>query len=546
MKRALWTIILLAALGALGLAAQRWMVEVPNRTVELVYDLPGLLELSGETGVPVQDYLAQLKDAGIATIAVQPESLGERLLKGGGVPPEVQNQLPEELTELGRFLTLPLAFDQSHFVLVEEAGLKAAPKLNTAPWEVEPLWRPLQPELIIVSGQGLFSLEQLEGTGAVTALVEFATPQFENLDPSSAVRLHGISAREMDVLSTERILNRYLRAVRERNLRVLYLRPFSGEAGGWERSLELLDQLKSRLSRAGFNLGTAQPFAPWNPSLVWTAVVAAGIWAAAVLYGGLLFPHLARLVLAGGALGYLGTLLFLVRSPLTGKQGLALLAAVVFPALSLQVQGGKTPLVRYLSTAGVSLLGALFVVGSLTGTEFLVKLAEFRGVKLMHILPILLVIFSLARPLSAWLQKEVPVPYLLAAGFVGLAGMVYLLRTGNFGLPVPDLEVKIRESLENLLRVRPRTKELFLGHPALYLVVHSKEPKKSWLLPLAVIGQLSLVNTFTHTHTFLGVSLLRTVYGLVFGWFVGWAVLRLYQLGKRWLRDSSIRVLRVR
>jgi len=55
----------------------------------------------------------------------------------------------------------------------------------------------------------------------------------------------------------------------------------------------------------------------------------------------------------------------------------------------------------------VSLLGALFVVGTLSGTEFLVKMEEFRGVKLMHVLPIALVAFTVVRPVGEFLRREV-------------------------------------------------------------------------------------------------------------------------------------------
>jgi hypothetical protein len=165
----------------------------------------------------------------------------------------------------------------------------------------------------------------------------------------------------------------------------------------------------------------------------------------------------------------------------------------------------------------------------------------------MHLLPIAVVVFTLIRPLGEWLKKSIPVRYLLGLGVLGLAGILYILRTGNFGLPVLSFEVQAREFLENVLVVRPRTKELFLGHPALYFALHSKEPHKSWWLPLSVIGQISLVNTFTHTHTFLWVSLLRTAYGLVFGYFIGWLALKAFNWGKeRFGRDLGLRILRIR
>ena len=131
--------------------------------------------------------------------------------------------------------------------------------------------------------------------------------------------------------------------------------------------------------------------------------------------------------------------------------------------------------------AAISMLGAVFGDG-LSGTEFLLKLQEFRGVKVMHAVPVALALYTLARPLKSWLNKNVPIRYLVLAAFVGLAGVFYILRTGNFGLPVIGLEVKAREFLENLLLVRPRTKELFLGHPASTLLLIPAAPGSWWLL----------------------------------------------------------------
>ena len=65
----------------------------------------------------------------------------------------------------------------------------------------------------------------------------------------------------MNKLSDERGLARYLRAVRERNIRILVIHPFEN----WERSLHLVESLKASLVDEGFQLGIAQPctFSPY-------------------------------------------------------------------------------------------------------------------------------------------------------------------------------------------------------------------------------------------------------------------------------------------
>ncbi len=550
MKRVLWIIIIVTTLISLGIFAQRWAVEFPNRRVEIVYDLPGLFELSAEQNLDLDHILGDLKSHGVETIAIQPTSVGEMMLAGEKLPDHVLGKLPERLTDLGKFLTLPVAFEAEHFDLLREAGFKVAPKINTAPWDVEPLWLEYgeDPDLFIISGQGIMDFGPIADTDATFALVEFATPQISPADPSKIVRLHGISAPEMRVLSDERILNRYLRAVKERNLRVLYVRPFVEGDDAWARSLDLLNDLEVRLGQAGFQVGKASPFALWSPSWLWIAMAGAGIWAGASLYGIGLFPQYARFFPWAGLLAYIFSVILLAVNPILAKQGLALVAAIIFPALALQrgitEKGGLT---SYFRTSLISMLGAIFVVGTLSGTEFLIKLQEFRGVKLMHVIPIALVTFCLVRPLKPWLNKNIPIRHLLWLGVLGVVGVFYILRTGNFGLPVLGLEVQAREFLENLLWVRPRTKELFLGHPALFFAVHSRQPSKSWWLPVAAIGQISLVNTFTHIHTFLPISLLRTLYGLVFGYLLGWILTKAFNWGKRWLEsDHGFRILRIR
>lgn len=523
MKRVLQAIMLVALLVSFGLLFTRWQLETPNQNVEIVYDLPGLQDLSAKKGIPLTDLLEDLAEAGVQTIAIQPTSLGEMFVANEVLQPEVLAQLPTAATELAKYLHLPVAFQGEELSVVEEAGLEVAPKLVPVPWDVEPLWLRSNPPFLILSGQGEFPLHQLEGYTGRLALVEFSTPGVRNLKTTDLVRLHGISAPELEVLSEERILNRYLRAVRERNIRILYLRPFVEGEQSWERSLGLLEQLQDRLSAAGFTLARAESFAPWQPALWWLVLVGAGIWAGAIYYGHGLFPKFSWLFTLGGAFGWLFTVVLLLKIPSLAQQGLALLAAIVFPPLALQ--RGKS----YWQVAGISLVGALFVVASLSGTDYLIKVQDFRGVKVAHLIPIALVAYTVVRPLKDWLNKAVPVRYLIWAGVAGLVGLFYILRTGNFGMPVPQWELTAREFLENFLGARPRTKEFLIGHPALYLALQDQKGQKSWWLPVAVVGQISLINTFTHTHTPLQISLLRTFYGLVFGYAIGWLVYKISQ-----------------
>jgi hypothetical protein len=116
---------------------------------------------------------------------------------------------------------------------------------------------------------------------------------------------------------------------------------------------------------------------------------------------------------------------------------------------------------------------------------------------------------------------------LLAVCLVGIGLMV--LRSGNDAGPgVPGFELAFRSVLNRVFGVRPRTKEILIGHPLLILALARAAGGKNvgrWLLlGLGTIGQVSLVNTFTHLHTPLAVSVARTLHGLWLGTAIGVAL----------------------
>ncbi|HHY10369.1 MAG TPA: hypothetical protein GX528_07370, partial [Firmicutes bacterium] len=491
MKRFLFVVLAAAVLAALFIAGTRFTIEESNQRVELVYDLQALKIRSEEAGKSTGAMLADLKEAGIQSIGVEPDNLAAWFLAGKPLPGEIKEKLPQEAKFLKDYLHYPVAFDTEDFELVTDAGLLVVPKIATAPWPVAAPWLDYDPELLLISGTGELKGE-LHGSLARLGLVEFSVPKIEGGKAARSVRVHGISAAELETLSRRRVLNRYLRAVKERNNRVLYLRPLGYE--NWTESLATLAELQESLIKAGFALGEAEPFPAWQAPYVLTALVWAGIWAGAILFATAFFCRRRKIFFAAGIFALLITIILSFYRFQLAQQAMALLAAVIFPCLTLQVSGGKTPWQRYLLISGVSLAGAFLVVGSLGGSEYLVKLAEFRGVKVMHLAPVLLVFIWLVWPLKNWFNKNVPVKHLAIAAAIGLIGLLYLKRTGNFGLPVLQWEINFREFLEKTLLVRPRTKEFLLGHPALYFFVHRRDGKKSGAAPLAVINMCKSID----------------------------------------------------
>ncbi|MEG1500982.1 MAG: DUF5693 family protein, partial [Clostridiales bacterium] len=195
------------------------------------------------------------------------------------------------------------------------------------------------------------------------------------------------------------------------------------------------------------------------------------------------------------------------------------------------------------------LIGALLMVGIMADGEFMLGLRIFAGVKVAHLLPVLLIglWFAFLRPqenpmLKAERVLEAPLTskYLLIVGIIGAVLGLYLMRTGNETAAVPEWERIFRATLDNLLYVRPRTKEFAFGHPLLLLIIYfGYQDRYLPLLLLASIGQVSLVNTFAHAHTPLFISFLRTANGLFLG-IIGGVILILVvkkvgkSIEKRW------------
>jgi hypothetical protein len=124
----------------------------------------------------------------------------------------------------------------------------------------------------------------------------------------------------------------------------------------------------------------------------------------------------------------------------------------------------------------------------------------------------------------------------LAAGALA----IIVLRRGNdTGAGVSETEAKARAALQDSM-IRPRSKELALHAPALVGLSGMFPPWINNLLLMAsVIGQASIMGSFTHFHTPLLISLQRTVNGLAIGGAIGFAVLGGVWLVRRYFLERQ-------
>lgn len=398
----------------------------------------------------------------------------------------------------------------------------------------------------------------IDGLGVPVVQVEFYRQRgLEKLGvllQKRVVRLHTIRPEEMARYSPGEARNRYLLAAAERNARMLLVRPLADGSGAGDllrANLDFVAGLREGLTRERLAVGRASLLPPLPVSRLLLFFMGLG-----VIAGGLLL--LARLGLEKelpwlGLAAALAWGILLAVAPSPARKLAALAAVIIFPTLSLlatvRPRGAPLPecAARLVLAALLSFPGALFTVGLLADAGFMLKLDQFWGVKVAHMLPLLLAsaaFFFLSGPPEPWhrrlartLERPVLVKWAAASALLLAVLAVYLVRTGNEGEAVTSvLELKARGLLDALLGVRPRTKEFLLGHPLLMLLFATgyRDSRFLPLLILGAVGQVSLVNTFAHIHTPLAVSLLRLAYGLALGLVVGTALVLAARAAARW------------
>lgn len=486
-------------------------------------------------------------------------ALGEGPLKFLGQDVIEVDELEEELRGLG------LGISESQRGYLEERGFVIVPRVwNDPRYHLGNIEGKI--EALKAYGLVIFDGEEILGfPSAIPALAEAlkrfklkygyieivkqdGDKQLKKLMREEAVRVHSVPKDELIKLDKEEVLDRFIRAARERGVRLIYLRPFLPpqiEAYPVAYNLKYFSELKSRLETAGFRLSrvdktTRLGLDQWEIMVLGSGVVigavflldlfvALPVW---LLY--LLGLLLTEGIFLGVTAGY-GLVL---------QKGLAFAAATIFPAYAMIATFGR-PIKKIgpdflrgvflvLKVLARTAVGIFLLVGLLADSRFMSGVEVFPAVKAALVLPVAIVCAffilktgegNLRQRLAELLKTKVS---LLAVGlgvFALLALAMLVARSGNFSLPVPAVEKTFRNWLEILLFVRPRTKEFLIGYPALMLLVFfCLRGKTQWLWLLAavsVIAPISVFNTFSHIHTPLVISLVRTFNGLALGLIVG-------------------------
>ena len=602
--RALWAVVVLSLVPAAWLAVQRAGVEGTDRTVAVVMDEVALadqgdylgldsFELAqryqalGLTGIALYEQTVEtLADEGRAAVLSGAEARAVAAARGDAIPDVAGDTTlitaleegalegllrksaipPRELMLQGRTwyvfdgsgqtsLRRPAGPHRAQVEAFAEAGFDLAYRPRNYPG-LQAVGEDFPPEADYLIHAGLDVAGHPSGLDPLveasqdylTAIIE-GTPQDGLARISHAIPTTRLLSFNQDYINLRLrprdLIDKYLLAVSERNIRLLYLRPYTEEQLGdmVANTEELVAGLAEALTAEGYTIGQIRPDQlAYDPSLLLRALAAVGVIAGLALLG-LLFPGVWGVLVAAAVLA-LG-----VVAGGADWDALALVAALAFPVLGF----GYLPR-RGWSIVGatlVSLSGALLLTAVGSDRASLLGIEPFAGVAATLVVPPALFLFHEAlrfrRP-AAWITSLWSHPVrlgevALAVVVAGILGLI-VMRRGNFPLlSASGLELTVRETLSEWF-VRPRFKEL-LGHPAALLgLVQGTWPAwiRAALLSAGVVAQATILNSFSHYHTPLLVSLQRSVIALVLGVAIGFVLVALARVAvalvRRWLRTA--------
>ncbi len=570
MKQILNLLIVLALLPSLAALKTRWLVEQPGPVV-LTLDGLAAREEARLRGFDIDDLLDAYRDMGVRGLGVyelRTEDWVERgkalyadgnmlrlIHPGAGFEPGWYYLSPRDPGEQGRIagawtlpqhrvawldriwigfpkdvLTMPLGPDQE-FILNR---YRRGNYIVYRPYNDRlRSWPPLLPEpvqAVVFAGEEALGFpdrlneaaQLLEApVGYVEAADQKGVLQIARMHPT--LRVFSLQAEWQLKLSPEAAADKYLLAARERGHQILYFRPWP-EPG---KTARFVERVKQGLAASGITLGEPKPRTLQLPAysrLAWVGVLA-GLALLALAYPQPL-----------GALISLG--LLLAGLAYAGGQAGPLLAALVFASLGFAQH--RRGLTAWLAALGYALAGSAFLAALGSSTLTITGLVPFKGVLLTLAVPPLLVALAglpedrdLRKVIAAAWEHRVRLGEVALALAALFALAIVLLRRGNTEW-VPGLELQLRTALQDWM-VRPRFKEIF-GHALAVPALTQPWPRwvRTGLLAFSALAEASILNTFSHYHSPLFVSLARTLNGAVAGLLLGLVLATSIWMVRRW------------
>ncbi|MCK4308381.1 MAG: hypothetical protein KAW42_00170 [Candidatus Atribacteria bacterium] len=430
----------------------------------------------------------------------------------------------------------------------------------------------------------IFTAKLLKTKGYPFGIIEFAGQKgIETIAQSAselAVRVHSITKEEMEIIPQQKAIDRWIRAAKERKVRIFYIKPFmKSNSNLIEENLSYIRTIREDLKTNGFANGKASLFASYQESKIFIILLILG-----VISGGLILlknifnlkKHQEYSLIFLGIL-FSVSLLFLNKEIFLIKL-IALLAALIFPTLAI-ISNEKyflgnnnfksedikdTPkhnfsfilmikevLSGFFKIILITLSGALLIAALLSNNKFMLGIEQFSGIKISYLVPLLLVLAIMWLRVNKGklmilenIKKPILIEHVIIMFFFAVFLVIYISRSGNFSfLPVLSIEEKIRIFLEKTLIARPRNKEFLIGYPALLLAMSMNFLRiKEFKIPVIIIGTIgpvTLINTFCHIHTPFLFSMLRTFNGVGLGLVLGLFIITIFYYMVKIFREKT-------
>ena len=379
-------------------------------------------------------------------------------------------------------------------------------------------------------------------------------------------RVYSIYPAEQVKLKPFEIFNRWFRAVSDRNIRVIYVKPIIDPGKTYAQNMAVNDYYISKFynlwESKGMQFGTPHPMPKVNRNRIVDIFIILGIMSLLMWYTAIIINIKEKVVWIWFVILSLLSIVGISVKPSSTEKLLALTAAIIITGVfSLilftmlkKIYGNKNRTLGSVLKNGTiyallmfsfSLIGGIWIGALLGSSSYMLNLDMFRGVKLLYLTPFIFLIINYLYIFGAdfnnnHLPKKkynlieeiekawhIPVNWGHIIILILLAGifLIYLLRSGNTGVPIPSIELKFRAMLEHTIVARPRIKEFIVGYPSLFItILFAYIMRKKWLIAfsiLSIMGSISIVDTFSHLRDTFLMSFYRGLYGILFGIIIG-------------------------
>ncbi len=497
-----------------------------------------------------------------------------------------------------------LGFDEEKIQLIKESGLEVLPRPANYMKYSEKLVEAyidemekynLKPSLFIFGGKEVLGYpddiedlkDYMESNDIKVGLIETGV-QREHIEQEGIEKLtEDLNYNAVRVFSVwdwvqtrfqyynyegaEEIENTIYRAVTERNIRVIYFKPFKYDqyeyVTDYNEYEKMFNRFNSRIARHGMELGNFTTMKPYKLGFLRLNLMGLGVLGAGMLILNALIKIKDKYINILAGLGIVFVFIMNYFLPSLSDKILALGASIIFPTLSILYLMNyskdqllkdnnssflniiKSSIITLLICVAISMVGGMFIGAILSDIRYLLEMDIFRGVKFSQLIP--LAMFGIIyiskfgydrtkekisgldtglKDIGRLMEQNIKVKQIAVMAILLTIGYIYIARTGHETTIQPsDLEMIVRNFLEEVLLARPRTKEFLMAFPALLLTVYVAFRKyKKLIFPfglVAVIGLTSVVNTFSHLRTPVYLSTIRTFYSVLLGLILGFVAI---------------------